>query len=60
MPLASRNGTSVANSLFSQMKSTGSFQMAAMLSPSWKAPLLTAPSPKNAAATPPFPASLKA
>ena len=30
---------------------TGSFQMLAMFSPSWKAPLLTAPSPKKATAT---------
>ena len=45
------NGTSVANWLFSQTNSTGSFQMLARFSPSWKAPLLTAPSPKNATAT---------
>ena len=47
----SANGTSVANWLFSQTNSTGSFQMLAMFSPSWKAPLFTAPSPKNATAT---------
>ena len=41
----------MANRLFSQIKSTGSFQMLAMFSPSWKAPLFTAPSPKNATAT---------
>ena len=41
----------MANSLFSQTKSTGSFQMLAMFSPSWKAPLFTAPSPKKATAT---------
>ena len=46
----SANGTSVANWLFSQTNSTGSFQIAARFSPSWKAPLLTAPSPKNATA----------
>ena len=53
MPLAYANGTSVANWLFSQTNSTGSFQMLAMFSPSWNAPLLTAPSPKNATATRP-------
>ena len=41
----------MANSLFSQTNRTGSFQMLAMFSPSWKAPLLTAPSPKKATAT---------
>ena len=41
----------MANSLFSQTNRTGSFQMPAMFSPSWKAPLLTAPSPKKATAT---------
>ena len=50
LPLAYANGTSVANWLFSQTNSTGSFQMLAMFSPSWNAPLLTAPSPKNATA----------
>jgi len=44
--------------LFSQTNSTGSSQIAAMLSASWKAPLLTAPSPKNATATVPSPRSL--
>src|SRR5262249_60254394 len=37
--------------LFSQMKSTGKNQTAAMLSASWKAPILVAPSPKKATAT---------
>ena len=41
----------MANWLFSQTNSTGSFQMLARFSPSWKAPLFTAPSPKNATAT---------
>ena len=40
----------MANWLFSQTNSTGSFQMA-RFSPSWNAPLFTAPSPKNATAT---------
>ena len=51
LPAASRNGTSVANRLFSQTNSTGSFQIEARFSPSWKAPLFTAPSPKKATAT---------
>ena len=50
-PAAYEKATSVANWLFSQTNTTGSFQMLAMLSPSWKEPLLTAPSPKNATAT---------
>src|SRR5437870_7515404 len=37
--------------LFSQTKRTGSFHTAARLSASWKAPMLVAPSPKNAQAT---------
>ena len=37
--------------LFSQTKITGSFQIEAMLSASWKAPSLVAPSPKKQTAT---------
>ncbi len=37
--------------LFSQTKITGSFQIAAMLSDSWKAPSLLAPSPKKQTVT---------
>src|SRR5258707_3086445 len=44
--------------LFSQMNSTGRAQTAAMLSASWKAPILVAPSPKKATATWPDPLSL--
>src|SRR5258708_21706009 len=44
--------------LFSQMNSTGRDQTAAMLSASWKAPMLVAPSPKKATATWPDPLSL--
>src|SRR5258708_3237275 len=44
--------------LFSQMNSTGSDQTAALLSASWKAPMLVAPSPKKATATWPDPLSL--
>src|SRR6266702_2389629 len=44
--------------LFSQMNSTGRDQTAAMLSASWKAPILVAPSPKNATATWSLPRSL--
>ena len=33
--------------LFSQTKTTGSFQIAAMFSASWNAPSLVAPSPKK-------------
>jgi hypothetical protein len=36
--------------LFSQMKSTGSFHSAAMLSASWNAPMFAAPSPNIATA----------
>ena len=41
------NATSVAYMLFSQTKITGRSQIAARLTPSWNAPLLTAPSPKK-------------
>ena len=41
-----RNGTEIATRLFSQKKMTGSRWIAAKLRPSWKSPLLTAPSPK--------------
>src|SRR5712692_6536717 len=44
--------------LFSQMNSTGSAHTAARLSASWKAPMLVAPSPKNATATWLLPRSL--
>src|SRR5258708_24440553 len=44
--------------LVSQMNSTGRAQTAAMLSASWKAPILVAPSPKKATATWPDPLSL--
>jgi hypothetical protein len=37
--------------LFSQTKTAGSFQTAAMLMASWKAPMLVVPSPKKATAT---------
>ena len=37
--------------LFSQTKMTGSFQIAAMFSASWKAPSLLAPSPKKQTVT---------
>src|SRR5229473_115211 len=37
--------------LFSQTKTTGSFQMTARLSASWKAPMLVVPSPKKQTAT---------
>ena len=37
--------------LFSQTNTTGSFQTAARLSDSWKAPMLVVPSPKKATAT---------
>ena len=37
--------------LFSQMKTTGSFQIAARLTASWNAPSLVAPSPKKQATT---------
>src|SRR2546421_267925 len=51
LPATVTNGTSVAYWLFSHTNTTGSFQMAAMLSPSWNAPLLLAPSPKKATLT---------
>jgi hypothetical protein len=41
----------IAYWLFSQTKTTGSFQMAAMLSASLKMPSWTAPSPKKQTAT---------
>src|ERR1700751_2303196 len=44
--------------LFSQTNSTGSDHTAARLSASWNAPMLVAPSPKNATATWPEPRSL--
>ena len=44
--------------MFSQTNSTGSFQIAAMFTASWKAPWFTAPSPKKAAATRPWPEQL--
>src|SRR5580658_8704974 len=44
--------------LFSQMNSTGSFHTAARLSASWNAPMLVAPSPKNATAIWPLPRNL--
>ena len=37
--------------LFSQTKTTGSFQIAARFTASWKAPSLAAPSPKKHATT---------
>ena len=37
--------------LFSQTKTTGSFQIAARLTASWNAPSLVAPSPKKQATT---------
>ena len=41
--------------LFSQMNTTGSFHSAASETPSWKAPWLTAPSPKKHSVTRPSP-----
>ena len=41
--------------LFSQTKTTGNFQIAAKLSPSWKAPIFAAPSPNTEMATEPVP-----
>ena len=38
-------------SCFSQMKTTGSFQMTAKLRASWKAPMFVVPSPKKQTAT---------
>ena len=46
--------------LFSQMKMTGSFQIAAMFSASWKAPSLLAPSPKKHTVTSSWPRRLAA
>ena len=37
--------------LFSQTKTTGAFQTAAMFSASWKAPMFVVPSPKKQTAT---------
>ena len=41
----------MARPLFSQQKTTGSFQIPAMVRASWKSPLAVAPSPKQATAT---------
>ena len=47
-------------SLFSQMNTIGSFHRAASDSPSWKPPMLTAPSPKKHSVTRPSPRYLLA
>ena len=44
--------------LFSQRKTTGSFQIAARFTASWKAPSLAAPSPKKLTTTRSRPRSL--
>ena len=45
-PSPGESGVPIEYSLFSQMKTMGSFQSAASDTPSWKPPMLTAPSPK--------------
>ncbi len=50
MPVDAVRGTEMAQSLSSTTKTTGSFQSAARLSDSWKAPWLAAPSPVTATA----------
>ena len=44
-------GVDSAYWLFSQTNTTGRFHTAAMFTPSWKAPVLLPPSPKNATVT---------
>ena len=52
-----RQSAESANWLFSQMKTTGSFQVAARFIPSWAAPWPAAPSPKKAITAWPLPRS---
>ena len=47
------SGVPIEYSLFSQMKTMGSFHSAASERPSWKPPMLTAPSPKKQSVTRP-------
>ncbi len=58
--VVSWNGVEAPYMLFSQTKTTGSFFTAAKLTPSWKAPSLTAPSPKKHATTLSVPCCLSA